>query len=232
MSLPAPRALIFDWDNTLVDTWPVIHQALHDTFVDFNMPTWTLDESKARVRKSMRDSFPQLFGKDWVRAGDLYQQHYRAHHLDMLQPLPGAEEMLSLASKLGLPSVVVSNKKGNNLRTEVEHLAWNGWFAAIIGSDDASRDKPHPDPVHLALEYIDLPPGPEVWFVGDSEIDLETAIACGCTAILFGDYAPARAEFTPTHYHGFAYAMHVLNHAALSKILLSNAATPGVKLSS
>lgn len=230
MSLPAPSAIIFDWDNTLVDTWPVIHRALNDTFAELKKPLWTMDDTKARVRKSMRDSFPELFGPGWEQAGKIYQQRYRAHHLDMLQPLPGAAEALALAQKLHLPAMVVSNKKGSNLRAEVEHLGWNELFAAIVGSDDAPHDKPHPDPVHLALDYIGMGPGPHVWFVGDSEIDLETAAACGCTGIIFGDYAPARPEFSATHYHGFPYSTHAPDHAALREILLSNAAPAGVKV--
>ena len=49
-----PRALIFDWDNTLVDTWPTIHEALRQTFNAMDLEPWTLAETRQRVRKSMR----------------------------------------------------------------------------------------------------------------------------------------------------------------------------------
>ena len=48
--LPRPRAVLFDWDNTLVDSWPIIHQALHDMFTAMGHAPWTLDECKARLR--------------------------------------------------------------------------------------------------------------------------------------------------------------------------------------
>jgi phosphoglycolate phosphatase len=63
--LPKPRAVIFDWDNTLVNTWPIIHDALNKTFAEHSLPLWEFEKTKARVRKSMRDSFPEIFGDNW-----------------------------------------------------------------------------------------------------------------------------------------------------------------------
>ncbi len=212
MKLTPPKAVIFDWDNTLVDTWPIIHDALNATFCEWNMPEWSIQQTMARVRKSMRDSFPDLFGDDWQKAGDRYRQHYRNLHLDKLNPLPHAEEVLDRVKERNLLSVVVSNKLGPSLREEVQHLGWNALFDAIVGSDDAARDKPHADPVHKAFEKTHIKPGSDVWFVGDSEIDLECALACGCTAILYGETAKLHPEFSATHYLGFPYHAHVHHH--------------------
>ena len=55
-----PRAILFDWDNTLVDNWVVIAEAMNVVFSAFDMPLWSLAETKARVRASLRDSFPPL----------------------------------------------------------------------------------------------------------------------------------------------------------------------------
>ena len=66
--LKRPDAIIFDWDNTLVDTWPVIHAALFETFTAMGHVPWTLEETKARVALSMRESFPKLFGDRWAAA--------------------------------------------------------------------------------------------------------------------------------------------------------------------
>src|SRR3954468_17257394 len=87
MLLPAPKAVIFDWDNTLVDTWPIIHAALNATFREWKLPEWTMEQTTSRVRKSMRDSFPEIFGKEWEKAGAFYQKQYKANHLMKLEPL-------------------------------------------------------------------------------------------------------------------------------------------------
>ena len=52
VSLPPPRALIFDWDNTLVDTWAVITTCYNATFAHFGMPPWTEAETRARAHQS------------------------------------------------------------------------------------------------------------------------------------------------------------------------------------
>lgn len=222
MVLPKPRAVIFDWDNTLVDTWPIIHEALTATFNAMGQEPWTFDQTRLRVRKSMRDSFPEVFGGNWQEAGVIYQQQYRANHLAKLTPLPLALEVLEAVRKNGLYSVVVSNKKGVTLKQEVEKLGWGKWFDSVVGSDDAARDKPHTDPVNLAFEKTHIKPGQDVWFIGDSEIDLECALNCGCTAILYGESAKDHPEYTKSHYIGFPYHAHVHNHEETLKLLAAN----------
>ena len=219
MSLPAPRAIIFDWDNTLVDTWPIIHDALNATFRDVGLPLWTMQQTQARVRKSMRDSFPEVFGPDWQKAGELYQQHYRAHHLHRLTALPQSRELLDLVKGLGLFNTVVSNKKGVNLRQEVEHIGWAPLFDKVVGAQDAARDKPFCEPVMMAFENAPLSPGPDVWFFGDSEIDLECAKNTGCTAILYGPLAQEHPDFNATHYQGFEYHAYVASHEDSMQLL-------------
>lgn len=219
MTLTKPRAVIFDWDNTLVNTWPIIHAALANTFRDMGQPEWTMEQTQARVRKSMRDSFPEVFGPDWQKAADLYQNHYRAIHLGKLEALPGAESVLKRVRELKLYSTVVSNKKGNNLRLEIETLGWGHYFDTAVGANDASRDKPHADPVHMAFEKTHLKPGPDVWFIGDSEIDLECAENTGCTGILFGPTAKEHAGYEATRYNGFRYHAHAEDHEQVLALL-------------
>ena len=219
MKLPTPKAVIFDWDNTLVDTWPVIHEALNKTFADMGTPLWTFDQTRGRVKKSMRDSFPEIFGDDWQKAAKLYQDYYRSSHLAKLEPLPRAAEVIARVKEKALFSVVVSNKKGPNLRLEVEHMGWGKYFDNVVGADDAARDKPHVDPVHMAFEVSHLKPDMNVWFVGDSEIDIECAMNTGCTAILYGTHATEQPQFSKTHYHGFPYHAHVHDHTELLELL-------------
>lgn len=185
--LPTPSAILFDWDNTLVNTWPVIHKALHDTFTHFDRTPWTIEEVKQRVAKSMRDSFPELFGDRWEEAGDIYVRQYRSYNMSMLEPLPDALTMLETLHARGIPLGIVSNKKSFTLNTELDHLGWRPLFRAVVGSDDAASDKPTRAPIELAMSQVGQPIDATVWFVGDSQIDLECAKNCGMTGILYGD---------------------------------------------
>jgi phosphoglycolate phosphatase len=188
-----PRAVLFDWDNTLVTNWRCIHASINAALADFSLPLWTLDESYERVRHSLRDSFPLIFGEDWPRARDIFYTHFEKHHLNYLDVLPGAAELLALLRRRGVTLCVVSNKTGRFLRREAEMLGWASHFTALVGANDAAADKPAAAPVTLALTGTGIEPGPDVWFIGDADVDMECAHRTGCTPILVG-HTPAVGE--------------------------------------
>ncbi len=198
--LPRPRALLFDWDNTLVDNWATITAALNAAFAAFGMESWTVEQAKRRVRSSMRESFPKMFGDEWEKARDIFYGTFQQTHLQTIAPMNGAEAMLRGLKSHGLYLGVVSNKHGEFLRAEAGRLGWSPLFGGIVGAADCARDKPAPDPVDLALKPGGIARGPGVWFVGDADIDMECAHTSGCTPILiypeppggdFGRHKPA-----------------------------------------
>jgi phosphoglycolate phosphatase len=193
--LVRPRAVIFDWDNTLVDTWPTIHDALCTMFTAMGMPAWTLEDTKARVRNSLRDTFPAMFGARWEEARQLYLDAFRASHIERLTVLPGVAELLDQLVAEGLYLAVVSNKTGSLLRLEAAHLGWERYFTRIVGAGDASADKPDAAPVLLALAGSGIDPGPQVWFVGDTAVDMHCATNSGCVPVLLGVPEPSEEEF-------------------------------------
>jgi len=219
---PAPPiALLFDWDMTLVDNWRAIRHALNAAQEAMGHDPWTLAQTRARVRESMRDSFPRMFGDRWTEARDIFFGAFRAYHLTGLRSLPGAEAALRALRDEGCYLAVVSNKQGDFLRAEIAHLGWHGLFGAVVGAADAPRDKPARDPVDLALSAGGPAPGPDVWFVGDAGIDMACARAAGCVPILIGPADPAAAEFAaapPAHQVADFDALRVLVHSARKTI--------------
>jgi phosphoglycolate phosphatase len=181
-----PRAIIFDWDNTLVDTWQTIHDALNTTLDAMGHASWTLDESKERVRLSLRDSFGALFGDRWEEARRIYLDTFLAVHLERLTALPGTSDLLEQLSRDGFTLAVVSNKTGPILRREAQHLGWTRYFRRLVGATDATADKPDAAPVHLALEGSGVAAGRQVWLVGDTAVDMQCAVNAGCVPVLLG----------------------------------------------
>ncbi|MHB1207175.1 MAG: HAD family hydrolase [Rhodospirillaceae bacterium] len=186
MGLVPPKALLFDWDNTLVDTWPCIGRATNITREAFGLTPWTTAEMRLHIAGSLRDTFPKIYGERWEEARDTYLKAFAAIHLDMLQALSDAERLLRAARGAGIYMGVVSNKTGSYLRAEATHLGWASLFGRLVGAQDAERDKPDPAPVHLALDGSGITPGPEVWFIGDAPIDAACGKAAGCTTIGVG----------------------------------------------
>jgi phosphoglycolate phosphatase len=213
LALARPRAIIFDWDNTLVDSWATIHDALNFLMASMERPPWTIEETRERVRLSLRESFPRIFGERWEEAQRIYLDRFRAIHLGRLTPLPGREAMLSALAADGHYLAVVSNKTGAVLRNEVAHLGWSPLFGAIVGAGDAHTDKPHRAPVELALQPSGIAPGPDVWFVGDTAVDMECALASGCIPVLLGEH-DGSAEFAR-----FPPALTIADEAGLFRAL-------------
>jgi phosphoglycolate phosphatase len=192
---PRPRAILFDWDNTLVDTWPVIHDALNHTLAAMGHAGWTYEETRRRVRRSAREAFPELFGDRWEEARDIFYARFRANHLDSLALMPGAAAALDRLSRLDLYLGVVSNKAGEHLRREARHLNWDRYFGRLVGATDAVQDKPAAAAIALALDGTGIEPGPAVWFVGDTDIDLLCAHNAACLPVLVRAEPPRPGEF-------------------------------------
>jgi phosphoglycolate phosphatase len=182
---PPPEAILWDWDNTLADGWAGIVAALNIVFAAHDMPAWSVEDARARVRHSMPESFAALFGAGWREAAELFRSAFAASHLDHVGPMPGAAA--ALAAGAAWPQGVVSNKDGAFLRREVAHLGWTDRFGCVVGAGDASADKPRPEPIWFALAALGVKPTPRVWYVGDTALDMHAARAAGCTAVLLGD---------------------------------------------
>ncbi|WP_120496603.1 HAD family hydrolase [Kiloniella sp. EL199] len=195
MAFPFPKAVVFDWDNTLIDSWISIHHALSVTFREMDMVPWTLEEAKDRVRSSARESFPHIFGDKVEAATKIFYDTYEASHLDVLTPLPQAKELLEFLVSNGVYLAIVSNKKGYILRKEVAHLGWDIFFQNIIGANDALKDKPDPGVMDLALKGSGVSLGKDVWFAGDTDIDLQCAYNSACYPVLIRPEPPEDDEF-------------------------------------
>lgn len=182
--LTLPKAVLLDWDSTLIDNWGAIAAALAVCFEAMGLEPWTEEQTRANAKHSMRDTFPKLFGDRTEEAVRVFQESFAARHLETVQPLPGSKDLLDHLRSQSVPMALVSNKTGSFLRAEAEHLGWSSYFHRMVGAGDADRDKPAPDAVHMALDGTEIVPHKAVWFVGDSAVDLACAKAAGCLPVL------------------------------------------------
>lgn len=187
MRYPFPKAIIFDWDNTLVDSFPVVYDAAVTAYKTFGVTPPTYEELLSCQGFSLRDSFPQIFGDKWEDARQAYLDAFEAMHLKRMKPMPDAFQMLKYAADKVDCLCVVSNKTGRILRDEADFLNWTPFFYSIVGSFDAPADKPAPDAAMFALKGTDIIDEngkltAPVWFVGDGAVDMQCARnvgACG-----------------------------------------------------
>jgi phosphoglycolate phosphatase len=189
-----PTAILFDWDNTLVDNWKCIFYAINDTLLAFDLEPWTEEVAITNIQHSGREAFPRLFGDRAKEAQKFFYKLIEDDTLQGLTAMPDAQSLLEILTKKGMPMAVVSNKSSLFLRKEVNHLGWLDYFGALVGAGDASQDKPAADPILLALQLLNVPVSDQVWMVGDAPVDWDCAIAAGCQPIAFG----SRFEPTPS----------------------------------
>lgn len=181
--LSKPKTVLFDWDNTLVDTWVTIHTAMNKTLDHYHYPLWDFETFKVHSHQSSRNLFSKIFKDKWQQARAFFYEQMNEIHLEQLTVLPYVFELLNFLKEKGIPSGVISNKHGDLLRKEIEHLRWQDFFQTVVGSGDADQDKPNPDPILLALKNMTFSPSCDHWYIGDTITDWQAAHASGCQPI-------------------------------------------------
>lgn len=179
-----PKGVLFDWDGTIVDTDKFIYKSLQETFQHFGKTPLTLSDFHKNCGQTACTIFKREFKDQWPEAQTVYYQTYLKKNYKTPDLFEGIQCFLELLKDNHIYCAIVSNKKGDSLREEVEQLSLSPYFSKIIGATDAPRDKPFPDPVHLALKDSGLDPARHpVWFIGDRIVDMECAHKTFCIPV-------------------------------------------------
>ena len=190
MTLKKPRAVIFDWDDTIVSNWDTAMIALNTALQHMGMEPWTDEEARRRCGTSARELFTRLFSHRWQEADKVYYDTFNKLVLDNVRIHDHIEDILKTLQKNDVFLAVVSNKRGELLRKEANHIGFAPYFTNIVGAGDAEADKPDPAPVYMALKGSGLSPGEDIWFVGDSHTDMMCALTSGCSGVLIETKLP------------------------------------------
>jgi len=182
-----------------MDTWPTIAEAMNHMRTAMGYSEWTLDEVRHNCKRAARESFPDWFGDRWREAYDIYYKGFEViRQKRPLAEMHGASDLLQWLKQSNIPAFVVSNKLNKYLRLEVANAAWSDLFAGVAGAQDAEKDKPAREHVDYVLNGSGVLAGPDVWLVGDSEIDMLCARNAECTPVLVGTNAPHYVEYGAT----------------------------------
>src|SRR5581483_50822 len=141
-----PRAIVFDFDGTLVDSYPAITASVNHVRSLHGLTP--LPESE--VRRHVGHGPVHLL-EHTVGGGDVQEDlaQYRAHHPSVLRSgtrlLPGVAETLTALKNARVQLGLCTNKPGRFTRELVEHLQLSSLLTVVIGPEDAPRIKPAPD---------------------------------------------------------------------------------------
>ncbi len=185
------NAIIFDLDGTLLDTRDDLRDALNHSLAAHSYPTRTLDEARRFVGNGIRNLVSRGVPAGTAEADidavfETFKPYYQAHCLDKTKPYEGILELLVRLKQTGYPTAVVSNKADAAVQTLCDRF-FPGLVDFAVGERQNVRRKPAPDSVLAALDALKVSREQAV-YVGDSEVDIQTARNAGlpCISVTWG----------------------------------------------
>jgi phosphoglycolate phosphatase len=176
------HGFIFDLDGTLVDTLGDIATGMNSFLQSRGLPVHQTEDYRHMVGKGLlhliTKAVPQAHrheAKDWY---PLVLAIFEDLGAGSSVPYPGVTETLGKLASLQIPMSVVSNKPDPVTAQVVTQLFPSIPFALVRGGLDGVPVKPHPAGAIEAAKAMSLEPE-KCGFLGDSGVDMETALAAG-----------------------------------------------------
>lgn len=177
------RLVILDFDGTLADTQPLIVSSLQRTIAELHLPARTDAECRTIIGLPLKECFTTLLGVDDAmaeRCADVYRRvfdednHHGAvtlfpHVLETLKALHDGGWLLAICSSRGRPT----------LDGFVNAFHLENYVGLVVGADDVQHHKPHPEPVQMILNRLNIP-AEETIVVGDASYDILMGRNAGC----------------------------------------------------
>ncbi|WP_319560162.1 HAD family hydrolase [Marispirochaeta sp.] len=187
------KGIIFDLDGTLLDTIDDLADSCNRQLEEYGYPTHPAESYRYfvgnGVRKLVERALPDT--EEARKITDRFVQDFRSdyqdHCFDRTRPYPGIPELLKRLKQDGLVLAVLSNKPDTETKKVVRHFFPKDQFHCAAGHKEEFDVKPDPAGVHAILNKLNLR-AEETAFVGDTWIDMQTAVNSGCfpVGILWG----------------------------------------------
>lgn len=185
------NTVIFDLDGTILDTLCDLRDSVNFALTINGLPCRSTEEIRAFVGNGIRllveRAVPENTDKETVDKCFIdFKEHYKINSANSTKPYDGIIDVLHQLKGKGVRLCVVSNKADFAVQSLVEKY-FAGIFDFAVGEKDRVRRKPYPDSVFAAMEYLGADKTKTV-FVGDSEVDVETAVnsSIPCVSVTWG----------------------------------------------
>lgn len=181
-----PELVIFDMDGTILDTLEDLKESLNAALAANGFPGRTTEETRRFVgngiAKLMERAVPAGTSPEaTARVLEDFKVHYAAHCADHTHPYAGVLELLARLRADGILTAVVSNKADFAVQILARDY-FPGLFDCVLGEKEGIAKKPAPDMVNAVLNTLGVAPA-GARYVGDSEVDVETARNSGLAGV-------------------------------------------------
>lgn len=183
--------VIFDLDGTLLNTLEDLMDAVNYALHEYGYPKRTLDEIRTFVGNGagilVKRALPDgESNPDFEEILSVFRKYYTAHCEIKTHVYEGILQLLQLLQNDGLKLAIVSNKPDSAVK-ELNQSYFSSCVQAAVGEKEGIRRKPAPDMVQNALAELNSLQE-ETVYVGDSEVDIQTAANAGldCISVSWG----------------------------------------------
>lgn len=193
------NTIIFDLDGTLLNTLDDLAASVNYSMRENGFPERTIEEVRRfignGVRVLIRRAAPDGISDDeYMAAYHSFEQHYAKHNRDKTAPYEGIMEMLRKLKADGYRLAIVSNKIDFAVKALREEF-FSDIIDVAVGDSEDTENKPAPDMVYKAMRMMGAEL-PGCIYVGDTDVDLETAANAGmpCISVSWGYRSHAELE--------------------------------------
>ena len=179
--------IIFDLDGTLMNTLDDLHDSVSYALRQAGLAPNPKQDTRCYlgngvrnlVNRSVEQACPTADEALKERVFEIFRAYYVAHSMDKTAPYEGIPEMLKECKKRGFFTAIVSNKLDPAVK-DLHKAFFADSIDVAIGETPTVKRKPAPDMVDEAIRQLSLLHGrsiekSECVYVGDSEVDLQTA---------------------------------------------------------
>jgi len=189
--MTAPRAVLFDLDGVLIDSYLVWFHAINGFAADHGYPAVTEEDFGSCFGQGTAADIERWFHDHQPEDLDTYYNEHFLDHLEHMKVFPGAVELLADLAAAALPTALVTNTVAPLARELVVRLDLR--VGEVCGTGEGAAAKPEPDLLLRALERLGVPAG-DAWMVGDSRYDRQGAAAAGVPFVGRGIDGDRRVE--------------------------------------
>ncbi|MBR5712270.1 MAG: HAD-IA family hydrolase [Lachnospiraceae bacterium] len=189
----APRFVVWDMDGTVLNTLDDLTDAVNHVMRRYGLPESGVEEYRLYFGNGIRQAIrlavtkaAEVSEETLDEMVEVFREYYDVHCLDQTRPYAGVLEAMKTLKKLGFRMAIVSNKIDSAVQ-ELNARFFAEYVDVAIGEREGVRRKPAPDMVIEALRELGAT-AEEAVFVGDSEVDYQTAMnaALPCITVLWG----------------------------------------------
>lgn len=198
------RTVLFDLDGTLIDSIRLIIDSYHHTLATHGIAPRSDAEWLAGIGTPLWVQFGE-----WAHDAETmqamvatYREYNLAHHDARITPYPGVIGMVEAVRARGVRMGVVTSKNNSGARRGLKLIGVEAAMDVVIGADDVQNPKPHPEPIHRAIEQLGVAAESTI-YVGDSLHDMHAGRAAGVRtgAVLWGPFGREHlAPSAPDHW--------------------------------